>query len=176
MAPCDKAASGEAVLIEALQPADVKTAQALFREYAASLNVDLCFQGFAAEVESLPGDYAPPSGCLLLAVRGDQPAGCVGLRKWSEGVCELKRMYVRPGSRGAGLGRRMLNEAVRRARAIGYHSMRLDTLPSMIEATSLYRSVGFREIEPYRHNPVPGHFQMELDLARVTGSGVSSLP
>jgi len=138
--------------------------RALFEEYARSLSVDLCFQGFAQELAGLPGDYAPPSGRLLMALKGAEPAGCVALRKWGEGICEMKRLYVRPAFRGTGLGRWLVDEIIAAARAIGYGRMRLDTLPSMTEAIGLYTSIGFREIGPYRHNPVPDHKQMELVL------------
>lgn len=153
------------VVIEAkVSSPEVDDCRRLFEEYAASLSVDLCFQSFAAEVSSLPGDYAPPGGCLLLAMAGGEPAGCVALRRWKEGVCEMKRLYVRPSYRGTGLGRELVERILSKSKSLGYSHMRLDTLPEMTAAISLYRSVGFREIGSYRHNPVPGHFQMELDL------------
>jgi putative acetyltransferase len=143
----------------------INQARALFREYERGLDVGLCFRNFEKELAELPGAYAPPDGRLLLACENDQFAGCVALRKLSEGVCEMKRLFVRPQFQGNRLGQRLLQSIIDEARSIGYERMRLDTLPDKMDrAIKLYRSVGFREITPYYHNPIGGALYMELDL------------
>lgn len=151
-------------IVRATSAEQIATARMLFKEYEASLGIELTFQGFAREVAELPGAYAPPAGRLFLATDGTEPAGCVALRPLGDGVCEMKRLYVRPTARGARLGRRLTETVIREARAIGYSCMRLDTLPSMKEAFALYQTLGFREIPPYCENPIVGTHFMELDL------------
>lgn len=142
----------------------MEEARALFREYAERLGVDLCFQGFEQELKSLPGDYAPPAGRLLLASDGDVTAGCVALRALGDGACEMKRLYVRPQFRGTGLGRLLAERIIAEARAAGYAAMLLDTLPQMREAVALYRKLGFVETRAYRFNPVEGTIYLEKRL------------
>jgi ribosomal protein S18 acetylase RimI-like enzyme len=151
--------------IHARSDDDIQHARTLFNEYEAWLQVDLCFQSFEKELAELPGKYAPPEGRLLLAVVNGKVAGCVALRKIGEGTCEIKRLYLRPEFRGLGLGRQLAETIIREAKEIGYERMRLDTLPpKMDDAIKLYRSLRFKEIEPYYNNPVPGAKFMELDL------------
>jgi GNAT superfamily N-acetyltransferase len=136
----------------------------LMRAYADSLPFDLGFQGFDRELAQLPGDYAPPRGALLVAHLGDRIGGCVALRPFDGRTCEMKRLFVSPTARGAGLGRLLAEAVIEEARRLGYSAMRLDTTPGMERAQGLYAELGFREIAPYRHNPVDGTRFLELEL------------
>ena len=153
-------------IVEANTHEDVDHARTLFKEYEAGLCISLCFQNFDHELKNLPGDYAPPDGRLLLAKDDDdQIAGCIAMRKHSPGICEMKRLFVRPTYRSTGLGRVLVNTIIDEARKLGYTHMRLDTLPGrMDKAIALYRSIGFVDIEPYYTSLETAKF-MELDLA-----------
>lgn len=146
----------------------------LFLEYANSLNFNLCFQSFEKELAGLPGDYVFPEGMLLLALADEQPAGCVALHKLEEGICEMKRLYVRPQFRGTGLGSQLVRSVINSAVTLGYSRMRLDTVAAeMREAVRMYRRLGFVEIASYRENPVPGALYMELDLNSFESSALA---
>jgi ribosomal protein S18 acetylase RimI-like enzyme len=136
----------------------------LFEEYAASLDFDLGFQNFGEELKHLPADYASPDGRLLLAVYNAQAAGCVALRKLEADVCEMKRLYVRPQFQNLKIGKSLAEAIIEEAKKIDYSRMRLDTVPSMARAGKLYESLGFKEIPPYRYNPISGTVFMELSL------------
>jgi ribosomal protein S18 acetylase RimI-like enzyme len=151
--------------IQAASAAHIAQARELFLEYARSLGFSLCFQNFGSELAGLPGDYALPEGRLLLAEYEGQLAGCVALRKLEDEICEMKRLYLRTQFRGKGLGRVLAERVIAEARAIGYRRMRLDTVePMMKDAVAMYRKLGFREIAPYRANPIEGALYMELQL------------
>jgi ribosomal protein S18 acetylase RimI-like enzyme len=145
-------------------PRDLDEVRSLFREYAGSLNIDLCFQDFEAELAGLPGKYAPPKGRLLLAWSGAEAVGCIALRPLDSAACEMKRLYVRPKARGERLGRRLAERICEEARSAGYSRICLDTIPSMTAAIKLYTSLGFKPIEPYVFNPVPGAIYLALEL------------
>jgi|SRR5580658_4624125 putative acetyltransferase len=150
---------------QAESPAQIAQARELFLEYAQSLGFSLCFQSFDQELARLPGDYAPPEGRLLLLECESQLAACVALHKLDRAVCEMKRLYLRPQFRGKGLGRTLAERIIAEARQIGYQRMRLDTVePVMKDAVAMYRRFGFKEIAPYRPNPIAGTLYMELTL------------
>jgi putative acetyltransferase len=150
---------------QANSPGEIAFIRELFREYAQSLGFSLCFQSFDQELASLPGDYAPPAGRLLLASVHAAPAGCVALHNIADDICEMKRLYVRPEFRAHGLGKVLAERIIADARHIGYRRLRLDTVePVMKTAVAMYRSLGFHEIAPYRPNPIAGALYMELPL------------
>ncbi|MBP7746344.1 MAG: GNAT family N-acetyltransferase [Phycisphaerae bacterium] len=160
-------------LMAAHVPELIPTVRELFREYADWLKVDLCFQGFEQELAGLPGAYAPPRGRLLLAREVEAWAGCVALRPFAEGdapasdpagICEMKRLYVRPAFRRRGLGRMLAIAVIDAARQMGYTHMRLDTFSYMTAAIELYRGLGFVDVAPYRYNPHAAATYLELDL------------
>lgn len=153
-------------IVQAETPEQIEAVRELFLEYANSLNFNLCFQSFDQELAGLPGDYAPPSGRLLLAELRRERTGCVALHHLNEGICEMKRLYVRPQFRGHNIGRRLAEAVIAEARVAGYERMRLDTVaPVMQRAVQLYRELGFYEISAYRPNPQQGTLYMELLLA-----------
>jgi putative acetyltransferase len=154
-------------ILQAESPRQIAQARELFLEYEQSLGVSLCFQNFDQELAGLPGDYAPPSGRLLLAEVKGELAGCVALHEFEAKICEMKRLYLRPKFRGRGLGRVLAETIMAEARKIGYQRMRLDTIePIMKDAVAMYRRLGFREIAPYRPHPIAGAMYMELILRR----------
>jgi GNAT superfamily N-acetyltransferase len=151
-------------LLQATTPREWDEAQRLVREYAASLNVDLSFQNLDHELQHFTTEYAPPIGAFILAEDAGQYAACIGLRQFAEGIGEIKRLYVVPAARGLGLGRLLVERIIVVARAAGYSSLLLDTLPFMKEAQSLYVALGFKPTAPYRYNPVAGSAFLRLDL------------
>ncbi len=144
---------------------DLPALRRLFEEYAKGLGIDLAFQGFDDEVAGLPGKYALPEGRLLIALHDNELAGCVAMRPLANGICEMKRLYVRPSHRGHGIGKALVARILHEAAGAGYQAMRLDTLPTMTEAQTLYRAFGFAPIPPYYDNPIPGTVFMELLLS-----------
>lgn len=153
------------LFVQAESTVQIAQARELFLEYAQTLGFSLSFQGFDNELATLPGDYAPPEGRLLLAYYDAQLAACAALHSLDPGICEMKRLYLRPQFRGKGLGRALADRIVSEARLIGYQRMRLDTVePVMKDAVVMYRKIGFREIPPYRANPIAGAMYMELQL------------
>jgi putative acetyltransferase len=151
-------------LSEAADEDSIAAVRTLFREYAAGLGVDLCFQNFEAELAGLPGDYAPPGGLLTLARVDGALAGCVAAHRWDADACEMKRLYVRDAFRGSGCGVALVRHVIDWTRAAGFRRVLLDTLPSMADAQRMYERFGFREVAPYRPNPVPGARYLALDL------------
>jgi putative acetyltransferase len=152
------------VLVHAHVEPHLATLKELFLEYADALGFDLAFQDFQQEIADLPGDYRPPGGRAYIAFERDEAAGCIALRGLAPGICEMKRMYVRPAFRGRHIGRLLATQVIHEARQMGYAAMRLDTVPWMTEAIALYASLGFREIQPYRFNPIDGARFFELEL------------
>ncbi len=158
----------ELLLVSPSSAAELESVRTLFLEYARSLNVDLCFQGFEEELRNLPGEYAAPRGALLLAMAGGQVAGCCALRPLDaadySNACEMKRLYVRPAHRGSGLGRMLTEAILDQARVQGYDCILLDTLDTMESARALYAELGFEDIPPYYYNPIPGAHYLKADL------------
>lgn len=157
-------AAGAVEIRQARDAVDIASCRELFTEYQRGTGVSLCFQGFDRELATLPGDYAPPRGRLFLAVSDGKPVGCVAMRALGPRDAEMKRLYVRASAQGKGLGRRLARAAIETARDLGYETLKLDTLPAMQTAQSLYAALGFRDIAPYNDNPVAGVRFMALDL------------
>lgn len=157
----------------ALTSDDLAMVRALFVDYQASLDIDLCFQGFEEELANLPGEYAEPMGSLLLAFVDGAPAGCCAFRPMVNSdhlnACEMKRLFVRPAFRGFGLGRQLVERCMMQAQIAGYTSMLLDTLNDMESARALYQEVGFEEVAPYYYNPIPGAHYLKADLTHISG-------
>jgi len=151
-------------IVEANTKEFVESAKELIREYAQSLEFDLGFQDFDKEMENFPGQYTLPQGCLYVALDENQPIGCVALRDLGQGICEMKRLYVKPSFRGQKIGKLLAEVVIKAARDMGYDYMRLDTIPSMKQANMLYNTLGFKRIMPYRFNPIEGATFFELNL------------
>ena len=152
------------MIVQATTAEHVEAARALFSEYEREINVDLCFQGFAEELRDLPGKYAPPDGALLLAFIEQRAVACIAMRRLSDSIAEMKRLYVQPAYRHLGLGRTLAKRIITAARAAGYGEMVLDTLLQMNTAQALNRSLGFESTEAYYNNPLPGvlYFRKQL--------------
>jgi GNAT superfamily N-acetyltransferase len=163
-----ESAPGGIELREAESQGDLLAVRELFLDYQADIGIDLCFQGFADELAGLPGEYAPPSGALLLALVDGAPAGCVALRPMPNtdhlNACEMKRLFVRRAFRGFGLGRLLVERIMTQGHLAGYTTMLLDTLSDMETARALYQEAGFVEIAPYYHNPLPGAHYLKAEL------------
>ncbi|MDO9201717.1 MAG: N-acetyltransferase [Hydrogenophaga sp.] len=161
-------ASTNIILRWAHGPDDIAAVRALFLDYQADLGIDLCFQGFAAELDQLPGDYVAPHGAIALALVGESPAGCCAFRPLEGSdhlnACEMKRLFVRPAFRGFGLGRQLVDLILSEARLAGYTNMLLDTLTDMEAARALYQEAGFYEVAPYYHNPIAGAHYLKVEL------------
>ena len=157
-------ASSDIAIQEAATSEHIEAVRVLIREYAASLDIDLCFQGLSEELAQLPGAYVPPRGRLLLAVGAEGQAGCVALRPLTDQVCEMKRLYVRPHCRGRGLGTALAQRVILEAQAAGYSTMLLDTLASMQTAIRIYRALGFRPRPAYHPTPLPHTVFLERRL------------
>ncbi len=143
---------------------ELEQVREIFIEYADFLQVDLCFQDFEKELQTLHQVYCLPLGCIILAKEDNQVMGCIALKPIGEGICEMKRLYVRPAARGNGLGQQLVEELIIFAKNAGYKTMKLDTITSLKEAIKLYRSQGFVETEAYVYNPLPEVLYFELTL------------
>lgn len=152
--------------VQATTKVDFELAKKLMKAYATDIGVDLTFQDFESELEKVSTLYANPEGAFIIAYHNSKPVGCFGIRKIDSEICELKRMYLGRDVRGLGLGEKLLREAIQIATKLNYKKMRLDTLPSMNSAIHLYQKLGFKEIQPYRFNPIAGSKFMELELPR----------
>ncbi len=163
-----ESAPGGIELREAQTPGDLLAVRELFLDYQADIGIDLCFQGFSEELDSLPGEYAAPAGALLLALVDGAPAGCVALRPMPNtdhlNACEMKRLFVRRAFRGFGLGRLLVERIMTQGHLAGYTTMLLDTLSDMETARALYQEAGFVEVAPYYHNPLAGAHYLKADL------------
>ncbi|MBX2896441.1 MAG: GNAT family N-acetyltransferase [Cyclobacteriaceae bacterium] len=161
----------EITITTATSEQDFELAKKLMKEYAADIGVDLSFQDFETELKNVATRYTEPDGTFVIAYHNNQPVGCFGIRKMDSRTCELKRMYLRREARGNGWGEKLLKAAIDKAAALNYQCMRLDTLPSMTSAIRLYQKVGFKEIEPYRFNPIAGSKFMEIDVTLKNNRG-----
>lgn len=152
-------------ILHANSPGQIETVRKLFREYEKELQLDLCFQGFEEELQNLPGKYAKPEGRIYIAYKEGKSAGCIAMRKLEDGICEMKRLFVRDEYKGLSIGRALVEKLIGEAEFEGYSKMRLDTFPpKMAKAVNLYTAYGFREIAPYYDNPHEGAIFMELEL------------